>query len=259
MAPYKQNGDPLRGRIAALLLFSSLFVVALAGCLGPLSPDTEHDARTPVPALDADLNERWSGEPFTFDARNSSVERGEIVEWRLDLGDGTTEQGSNISEAQVEHAYEHGGVFLVTLNLTAQSPEGENFTAQATKTVTVHERHAIEERLHQALPLNDTPETSTHGFEVYENATTWELDLNLSNADPLQDAEISIRIADPEDGTVAQENVTLAAGENQTVQLAGTHLLDGDHVVEIIVESGSVRSSGEMRVYYGTDADAGAQ
>ncbi len=256
MAPYTQNGDPLRGRIATVLLFCSLFVVALAGCLGPMSPESEHDARTPQPELSVDLEERWSGESFAFDARNSSVERGEIIAWQLELGDGTTEEGSNISDARVDHAYEHGGRYLVTLNLTAESPEGENYTAQGSTQVTVHERHDIGERMHQALPINETPETSTHGFEVYENTTAWELDLNLSNVDPLQEAEVTIRVLDPDDETLGEENVTLATSENTTLQLAGMNLTAGDHLVEIIVESGSVQSSGEMRIYYGAQDEA---
>ena len=238
-------------RGVAWLAILALTVTALAGCLAVDTGDTQSPDPGPTATMEADRSERWDAELFTLDARGSNAEGLEAIEWYFAMGDGTTYEGDNLSQAQIQHEYAHGGVYEVTFTLTDTDSAGENHTATDTKILTVNERHPIREQTLYAAPINETPTAhSSHGFDVHENATQWEADVFLDSVALFEESEVTIRVTDADNETLHEQNVTVQADENETVRLFGETTGPGVYHLEILVDSGGVETSGQLRVYY---------
>lgn len=254
--PLYQNrptSNASRGRPFAWLLLLAITGAALAGCLA-VDTDTQSEDRggdAPVARLESDRDTRWAREAFTLDARGSNLAGMELTRWQIEAGDGTVYEGDNLTEAIVQHAYDHGGVYEARLNLTGTPTTGGNLTVEATKTLVVDERRQIEQETLYAAPVEDAPTARlAHTFDVGENSTQWEADLRLENPGVFPESEVTVRVLDADNETLHEENVTLGAEENTTLRLAGNSTGAGTYTLEILVETGSIESSGETRVYY---------
>lgn len=262
---------------ACLLLLSA----AVAGCLeepdqedsenGTGSPD-DRDPFEPTPTsprpeavLSTDQEEIWAGENVTFDATASSAENGQIVHWRFEFGDGATFQTDNAAEATVEHTYTTGGVYVVNLTVEAEAkatadPDGDDETANETGSkqradhtvsliIAAHERFEVPET---ELDTGLIPETSmeNHSFVVNEFAGNFTASLTIEAGGMLIDSDGTIRVLDPEGETVAEEEFTVSAGQQDMVNLTGDLEAVGTHSLEVELENGEITYSGSTLVHY---------
>jgi len=156
----------------------------------------------------------------TFDAGASSDSDGRIIMYRWDFGDGQTAEGYGMS--RVRHAYEHGGVYDVTLTVT----DDEGATATIKKSVWLAEL-SIEP---QTLDLGDSGTTAA--FRITNIGSDW---LSYSIQIAYNGTEQGWLTCDRTEGTCNPgESAEIAVNANRS------RLAPGLHTAEISVTAGSV-------------------
>lgn len=239
----------------ALLIAAVIGVAALAGCIG--SADKDFSELAPTASLAVDRTERWTTEEFLFDGSGSTDPNGNISGWVFDFGDGgefATEDPE--AAANVSHAYDTAGVYAVTLTVT---DDGENQTGKQTDTdvvvVTVNDRLEVPPQANYAAPVeSDQFAKSVFPFDVHEGATAYEGKIDVASAIPAGTSAVTLRLLDPDDQVLEEQNVTVDAGENTTVDLRGALETHTNHTLEIVVTSGGASTEGTLRIYYAEDA-----
>lgn len=237
------------GGVYALILTALLAIVAFAGCLGGMPGTGEGD---PEAALIADTEDAWAGEPIEFDGSTSTPPEGsEITHWRFELGDETVHEAEDQEDAKYEHEYEHGGVFEVTLTVTAESEDGENLTDTDELIVVVNDRYEIDDlTVANPVGLPGDAERDETEFMAYEHANGWLLTLEVENNDPALPSEFSVRILDGDNETLEEETRQLDGAENATIELSGSQPAAGDYTFELVAENGTVSAHGRIDVLY---------
>ncbi|MDW8141786.1 MAG: PKD domain-containing protein, partial [Candidatus Bipolaricaulota bacterium] len=145
---------------AVLLLFTLFFVASCAQQKTDQSPIAEFSFSPTSPKV---------GEDVVFDASNSQASDGELIEYRWDFGDGTSDEGPIVI-----HSYSAAGRYLVKLTIK----DNKNRTGSAEKSLQVTEE--VQERFIAA------PGPSPVGL-AWDGKTLWvadALDLKLYRIDP---------------------------------------------------------------------------
>jgi hypothetical protein len=224
-----------------MVVMASLALVAfaLAGCS---DTDTTSGGRNEAPDAQLETDEQvgWSDDTFTFDGSKSEDDDGEIVEWRFKWGDGTPDTVVTREEdADVEHVFPHGGEFTVSLVVTDNGRENEGgLTSTDTVTIGVNEHLPVAGGALYAQPLVGQAANYSQPFEVYEKAGS---------------SEIMVRVVDPENETLSEDTITVAAGQTDQLELEGVLTDKGMHRIEIRADSGGATVAGEMDVIYAED------
>jgi PKD repeat protein len=236
-----------------------LLVVGLAGCSGldDSGAETAGRNRTPTAMLDVNDDNAWTGDQLTFDASGSSDPDGELVMYRFDFGDETTAEVTDVGEDDptVRHAYLRGGEYVVTLTVT---DDGGNETGALTDTdtvrVTVNEEVPIADVIVQEGPVNETP-TDEHEvpFDVNQGANEFQLEVDVTNNQPLASSEITVEVLGPDNETIDSETVTVSDDETETVTMDGLLTEGGTHYVRFTADSGGAAIDGSLEVLYGAE------
>lgn len=235
------------------LLIAAVFgVAALAGCIGTGDRQLQDDA--PVALLEVDEPERWVGEAFLFNASASMNANGNISLWHIDFGDGNEFETEDEEEVKnVNHTYEVGGIFNVTLTVTQ---DGTNETGDLTGTdavvVIVNDRIDVGRHVNYAAPVEAGEiAKSTFGFDVAEGATGYKANLTLTSMIPAGSSSVTLRILNGQDEIIAEDEFTVDAGEEVDANLSGALESHGAFTLEILVTSGGVATEGILEIFYG--------
>jgi PKD repeat protein len=246
MAPTKRKTDRI-GALAALALVSA---AVLAGCTGLTGG---HANQAPTARLEADRMKGWAGEEFTFDAQSSKDPDGNITSWAFDFGDGTKVTVQKEDDARVKHVYDKGGDYAVTVTVVDNGRDNgmEKKSDDATVKLSVNQRIPVDDQVVYAAPLNAT-QAGRHAqaFQVREGADRAEATLHLQSVLVAGSSQVRVRLMDPAHNVLAEQTVTVEAAMNRTIEFAAPLKSTGDHVLEIVAQSGGVRATGELRVLY---------
>lgn len=252
--PNGRKGFVVPGVIAGLLTVA----LVLAGCTGPGGALEDDDNEPPEAQLNANTDVVWTDERVTFDGRESSDADGNITEWHFSFGDGIEMTVNDEDKAEVDHQYKHGGEFVATLTVRDDGGEqtGEQVDTDQVD-VAVNERQEIVAQVIYASPTNESQTaTYTQNMEAYEGIDRFELDVTVESAIPAGASEIRVRVVDPAGETVAEDSVTVNAGENETLTFGETITDEGTYDVVVEAESGGANVHGEFRTYYDADFPA---
>lgn len=243
---------PLRPRApSGALVLAGLFALALlAGC----TAGNGNSNLKPHADLTVNKDHGYSTDEFVFDASGSKDPDGHIGNYRFDFGDGTpATERSNDNMTQVTHKFPRGGQFTVTLSVTDDGKDSTgSLSDDDATTVTVNERVPIATMAVNALPTggNQTAEAS-QPFQVYAKANRFELNTTLTGLLATGSSEVTVRVLDPDGGTIAEKTATIQQTGQQTVELDGLLTQQGTHTVEVEAKSGGATLRGELRVIYG--------
>ncbi len=247
MLPHKRTQKtPPRGVALALAMLASF---VLAGCSGLGGGGNQ----APVAQLRADRDSGWTTDSFTFDARDSTDPDGEIRTWLFDFGDGNATSVDEGEDANVTHTYGRGGDYHATLTVVdSGTGDGQDKKSVSTSVaVRVHERMAVAGQVLYAGPVGDQTARFAQAFAVREDASRVEAVLAANSILAVGSTEIQVRLIDPSGAVLAQRDVSLPAGMNETIALDSVLPSTGDHVLEVTAASGGCTISGQLRVFYG--------
>lgn len=244
----KPDRRPIR-----MALLSALFVLALslAGCAGMDLGSDEDPSKGPVAELETSDSEAFSGEPITFDATGSNDPNGEIVTWLFDFGDGNVIEVKDEEQARQRYTYQEGGQYTFVLTVIDDGEEQEEpLRDQTTKEIVINDR---EEVAGQVLEVglgdeNDSSEMEVP-IEVFQGASEFELDLNLTSSSVVGASEIQVEVVDPDGNVLDEHTVTIDSGETEGMNLNGLLLADDDHSVRVTAMSGGATFEGTFYIY----------
>ncbi|MGB0651629.1 MAG: PKD domain-containing protein [Thermoplasmatota archaeon] len=226
----------------------SLALVALSGCTDDATTDGN---AAPVAALHVPEDTAWTDEALVFDAQAATDPDGDVTRWTFDFGDGKTMQVDNADEARVEHAYDQGGEYTVTVTVADDGGEnGPTLTDAATHTVAINERHVLPSEALYALPAGNQSSTSTTEFATRTGIDGFRLELDIEGATLTGTSEIVVRLTGPGGVVVQEQVVEVDAGETEELRLDGDLDIVGDHAVELEANSGATLVSGQLLLYY---------
>lgn len=250
MAP---NHRKTKAGVLAMLAVAA--AALLAGCAG-LGDDEGN--RAPQAVLEADRDEAYAGEEFTFDAQSSSDPDGQVTEWRFDFGDGTQTTVTDDDAARVKHAYARGGEYIVTVTVVDDG-DGEGL-GERTDEDAVHV--AVDERMPVAASVVRTPLNTSAGselelpFQVNEGADRAVANVTLQNTLLTGSSRVTLRFHDPSGNVIEEETYTLDSSEPKDVEFSSLLTDDvGNHTLEVVAESGSATVDGELEVLYSDAPD----
>ena len=247
-------------RTLPLISALSLALVAVAGCLDASEGLGVNAA--PVATLEADALERYAGEAFRFDATDSADPDGDVVAYHFDFGDGTTFETTNrTAAANVTHAYETGGRYVVTLTVTDDGLGDANASRSGvtTTTVAVHERHLVAEAAQTAMPDAGVARTS---FVTQDNVSAFHVNLTVQTLPGIGATTLTLRLLGANGTELANDTVTVSAGETVNVTFDGDLAEVGNLTLERHVADGAAISQGTLDVFYAAqpaDPDAPAE
>lgn len=243
-----------------------LTAAALAGCADAPDEETndEQDPEFDPPAmpepspqaqavLQVGPEEAWAGENVTFDASGSSAPDAEGVSYSFEFGDGTQLEVAAPDEPVVDHTYSAGGVYMVNLTVTAEASGNDSVSDTTSLFVAVHERQVIPVTELEA-GLTPSAAKENHTFETRDGASTFNVSLELDSTHLLLDAEGTLRVLDPDGEAVAEEEFSVSAGENDTLQLSGSFNATGEHLVEVELTDGEATYTGQIEIRYEAEA-----
>lgn len=249
MAPHKRKTQT--GILAMLALVGAAL---LSGCAG-LGDDGN---RAPTARLEADRETGWVGDEFTFDAQSSSDPDGNVTSWEFDFGDGSPKMTvTDEDAARVKHAYDDGGEYVVTVKVIDDGT-GDGLEEKADEQSL---RVAVDDRSPVAAQVVRTPLNTTAGstmdvpFEVNDGADRALANLTLQNTLVAGASEVTVRILDPSGKVLEEQSVSLPDTEEKDVELSTPLDAMGDHVLEIVADSGSARVTGELQSIYSDQPD----
>ncbi len=235
------------------IFMASLMVVALmAGCLTQ-DEDIQTDDQAPMASLEPSAFVAWDGETFHFDATGSEDANGEIAEWRFEFGDGEKMTVDERDQANVSHAYAHGGEFTVTLTVL---DDGANQTGVKTHTVTttvaVNEQELLAPQIVYAAPANATGQGGQFNttYQAYDGVDRVSAELSVRSLLLAGMTEVVIKVIGPDNETLINERVEVDAQENRTIELEALVDEPGDYKLQVTAESGGAEVSGEFALYY---------
>jgi PKD repeat protein len=233
-----------------LVIGGLLAVTGLAGCIEAI--DQESGNQAPTADLTSDRASAFAGEEFEFDASASSDPDGNVTTYRFDFGDNQSFEVKDPDEPKVRHAYDRGGEYVVTVIVIDNGGEdSERLTDTATLNVAVNENETIASQVLFASPANATAAAKYgHVFTAHEGADGFGLNLTVRSVLVAGSSELTIKVVDPNNETIAEEQVTVAAGQEQMLLLEGLLALEGDHEVVIEAKSGGASVAGQLIVYY---------
>jgi hypothetical protein len=236
----------MRGHPLALPGSLLVLAMALAGCLHPADPE---EGLVPQPRLRVDHDETFTNETVTFDASATTMRHGELTYWRVEPGDGTVYEATELRDARFAHTYAQGGVYEARLFVTGRDILGENLSAETTQAVVVHDRILVPEQTLIALAEDPGIHGTTTTFEVAPDAKRWSLRLAAQNPDSAASAELWVRVMDANQ-TLHEERVRLQPGDHTSVSYDATEAARGTHEVRITANEGSIHIAGEIVIRY---------
>lgn len=241
---------PSRTPLVRVSLVALFLGAALAGCItAPEGPEGAPEADLAV-----DGDRQWAGSPVRFDVAASHDPNGRIDLYRIDFGDGNVTEFDEQQLEKIEHTYEEGGVYQVVLTIQDDG-EGQEATLNATdrETVNVLERFAIQTALIVATPNgSDETERSNTSVTARENVSGIEVDLSVESALLVGTSEVVVRLLNETGGVLAEENVSVEAGQAERAHLFAPVEESGGYAVEVVSRSGAARANGTATVYYGS-------
>ncbi len=249
------TGKPKRFGVPAAVSGLLALALMLAGCTGPGGAFEGDDNQPPNAELSASTDVAWTDEQVTFDGTESGDEDGNVTEWHFSFGDGTEMTVNDENDAEVEHVYRHGGEFVATLTVRDDGGEqaGEEVDTDSVE-VAINERQQLVGQVIYASPANDSATAKyTQQMDAYEGVDRFELELTVESGIPAGASEITVRVVDPTGETVAEDSVTVNAGENETLTLGEAITDEGAYDVVVEAESGGANVQGEFRTYYDAD------
>lgn len=235
-------------------LLAACWVTALlAGCAGPLGPDTATN-RSPVARLAVTPEQAWAGAPVVFDLSASYDPDGRVKHYLLDLGDGTTRELGPQDDLSVEHTYTRGASYAAKLTVTDDGADGgeDAATDQVVASVVVNERLPVDARVVKAGNLTqNVSEEADVPFAVAPEPVAFEVALNATNLLAVGGSSVAIAILDPVGNVIEQHNATLAAGSTVPIAFDGELLQAGGHALRVTATQGGADIDGELVVLYG--------
>lgn len=240
----------LRTPLVRVSLVALFLGAALAGCI--TAPDGPEGA--PEAELAVDGERQWAGSPVRFDVAASHDPNGRIDLYRIDFGDGNVTEFDEQQLQKIEHTYEKGGVYEVVLTIQDDG-EGQDAPLNATdrETVNVLERVPIDTALIVATPNgSEETERSNTSVTARENVSGIEVDLSVESALLVGTSEVVVRLLNETGGVLAEENVSVEAGQAERAHLFAPIEETGEYAVEVVSRSGAARANGTATVYYGS-------
>lgn len=230
-----------------------LAAMAFAGCTQ--GPDVDPTDGTPIARLTATPETTTPGETVRFDATESTDPNGEIETFAIDFGDGTTDTFGAAEAGAIEHTYDAGGAYTVTLSVTDDGANQEEpLTGDTTLVVAVQDSLPFSHTVANTQPINTTEaQTDADELVVRDGAERFHLDANVSAASPVHNAEIRLSLVAPSGAVVAERTVTLAPGAATNVTLDGALMENGTYLVHSEALSGAADVEGLIEVYYATE------
>ncbi|MEK6975807.1 MAG: PKD domain-containing protein [Candidatus Thermoplasmatota archaeon] len=251
MPPHKRK--PQNGILVMLALAGAAL---LSGCAG--LADTDDVNRAPRAALDADKTQGWTGDDFTFDAQASSDPDGNVTSWRFDFGDGTRYTASDEDAARVKHAYAAGGEYVVTVQVVDDGTQDglEEKADEASVRVAVDERVAVAAQVVKTQPLNTSSSRQSIAFDGNVGADLARINVSVQSLLPAGGSEVRLRLLDPTGAVLAERTTSLPDGQAKDVAFDAPLDDRGEHTLEVVAESGSIRVTGDLEVLYSEDVDS---
>jgi len=252
MAPHNRK-TPMWAFLALTVVGAAL----LSGCAGLGNSNNAGD-RSPHAVLQSDRSKGWTGDTFTFDGQGSSDPDGNVTSWRFDFGDGTNATVGNADAARVKHAYAQGGEYVVTLTVVDDGTKDGLHKASDTDSVRV----AVDQRSPVAAtvvrtPLNDSGAARMgEPFAVRDGADKAVANLTAQNLLVTGASQVRVRILDPAGKALAEQTLVLNDTKAVPLRLGSALTDDGNHTLEVVALSGTVRVTGDLSVLY-SEADGG--
>lgn len=253
MAPNNRNRKS--GILATLALLSAAL---LSGCAGMTGGGDDGGNAAPLARLEADKDNAWAGEDFTFDAQDSEDPDGNVTEWRFDFGDGTRLNVTEDDAARVTHAYARGGEYEVTVTVVDDGTGdglGEK-ASEATVQVSVDERSPVAANVIRTGMTNGSAGSSMGvPFDVRDGADRTVSNVTLQNLLLAGGSEVKLLLRDPSGTVLKEQSYTLNSTESREVTIEADVDDTGSHTLEVVAVSGAVRVTGLQETYYGDDLD----
>jgi PKD repeat protein len=247
----KRNTKRPQKRTTAWLVASIFSAALMAGCLGDGEPDAASN-EPPTARLAMERNVGWTQEAIAFDARASSDPDGNVTSWRFDFGDGTTLEVDSRDQANVSHKYAKGGDYVVTLTVFDDGAQDAGSESDTTSVVVrINERHVVSGQVLYAGPANTTASAKyTREFEVQKGADALEVNLDITSVLVAGQSQIRLRILDADDEPLADQNVTVDAGQTKAANMTVSIETTGVFTLEAMAVSGGAEIEGEILVLH---------
>lgn len=220
--------------------------VALAGCT------TNQANKAPEANLAVDHPTAWSGQPVSFDARDSKDMDGSIATYHFDFGDQQTADANQRDNAKVEHSYTHGGAYVATVVVTDNGTKDDAAkTDSATQRVVVNEREPIAAQTLYSTPANVSV-SSTHRqlFDVYEHADHVVVTANITSVVLVGSSQLVVQVLAPDGKVLGEKTFDVPAGQTVKAELSVPLGDKGTYALDMKAQSGAMAVTGQLVSYY---------